>query len=103
MAVFLFAGKHGFRRAEIIKRARLYFYAMLRFQTKNDRDNFADYLVRQGATQTRRYRIDGRRVRLGLFPVSIETKAYMGLARNAGRSAMLALVRETRRSSDSGR
>jgi hypothetical protein len=53
MAVFLFAGKHGFREAEIIKRALLYFYAMLRFQTKNDRDNFADYLVRQGATQTR--------------------------------------------------
>jgi trehalose 6-phosphate synthase len=66
------------------------------FQTKNDRDNFADYLVRQGATQTRGgYEIDGRRVRLGAFPVSIETKAYMRLARNAGRSAMLALVRES--------
>src|SRR3984957_15962075 len=66
------------------------------FQTKNDRDNFADYLVRQGATQTRDgYEIDGRRVRLGAFPVSIETKAYMRLARNAGRSAMLALVRES--------
>ena len=68
------------------------------FQTKNDRDNFADYLVRQGATQTRDgYEIDGRRVRLGAFPVSIETKAYMRLARNAGRSAMLALVREKSR------
>jgi trehalose 6-phosphate synthase len=66
------------------------------FQTKNDRDNFADYLVRQGATQTRDgHEIDGRRVRLGAFPVSIETKAYMRLARNAGRSAMLALVRES--------
>jgi trehalose 6-phosphate synthase len=66
------------------------------FQTKNDRDNFADYLVRQGATQTRDgYEIDGRRVRLGAFPVSIETKAYMRRARNAGRSAMLALVRES--------
>jgi trehalose 6-phosphate synthase len=66
------------------------------FQTKNDRDNFADYLVRQGATQTRgSYEIDGRRVRIGAFPVSIETKAYMRLARNAGRSAMLALVRES--------
>ena len=66
------------------------------FQTKNDRDNFADYLVRRGATQARDgYEIDGRRVRLGAFPVSIETKAYMRLARNAGRSAMLALVRES--------
>src|SRR5271157_5631684 len=66
------------------------------FQTENDRDNFAHYLVRQGGTQRRgSYEIDGRRVRLGAFPVSIETKAYMRLARNAGRSAMLALVRES--------
>ena len=34
-------------------------------------------------------------MRLGAFPVSIETKAYMRLARNAGRSAMIALVRES--------
>ena len=66
------------------------------FQTKNDRDNFADYLVRLGATQIHgAYEIDSRRVRLGAFPVSIETKAYMRLARNAGRSAMVALVRES--------
>ena len=65
------------------------------FQTENDRDNFAQYLVSQGGTRTRSgYEIDGRRVRLGAFPVSIETKAYMRLARNAGRSAMVALVRE---------
>jgi len=71
-------------------------YDLVGFQTKNDRDNFADYLVRRGATQARDgYEIDGRRVRLGAFPVSIETKAYMRLARNAGRSAMLALVRES--------
>ena len=30
-------------------------------------------------------------MRLGAFPVSIETKAYMRLARNAGRSAMVEL------------
>jgi trehalose 6-phosphate synthase len=66
------------------------------FQTENDRDNFAHYLVQQGATQTRGgYEIDGRYVRLGAFPVSIETKAYMRLARNAGRSAMVSLVRES--------
>src|SRR6202011_2634453 len=65
-------------------------------QTENDRDNFAQYLVSQGGTRTRGgYEIDGRRVRLGAFPVSIETKAYMRLARNAGRSAMVALVRES--------
>jgi trehalose 6-phosphate synthase len=66
------------------------------FQTENDRDNFSHYLVQQGAAQLRNgYEIDGRRVRLGAFPVSVETKAYMRLARNAGRSAMVALVRES--------
>ena len=66
------------------------------FQTENDRDNFAHYLVRQGAAQIRGgYEFDGRFVRLGAFPVSIETKAYMRLARNAGRSAMVSLVRES--------
>jgi len=40
------------------------------FQTENDRDNFAQYLVSQGGTRTRGgYEIDGRRVRLGAFPV----------------------------------
>jgi len=66
------------------------------FQTENDRDNFAHYLVRQGAAQSRGgYEFDGRFVRLGAFPVSIETQAYMRLARNAGRSAMIELVRES--------
>ncbi len=66
-------------------------------QTENDRDNLAGYLVSRGAVQMRSccYEIDGRRVRLGAFPVSIETKAYARLARNAGRSAMIALVRES--------
>ncbi len=69
---------------------------LIGFQTENDRDNFAHYLVSQGASQTRGgYEIDGRFVRLGAFPVSIETKAYMRLARNAGRSAMVALIRES--------
>ena len=66
------------------------------FQTENDRDNFAHYLMTQGAVQSRGgHEIDGRRVCLGAFPVSIETKAYMRLARNAGRSAMIALVQES--------
>ncbi|MBV8323654.1 MAG: trehalose-6-phosphate synthase, partial [Hyphomicrobiales bacterium] len=65
------------------------------FQTDNDRDNFSQYLVRQGAIPTRGgYEFEGRFVRVGAFPVSIESKAYMRLARNAGRSAMVALVRE---------
>jgi trehalose 6-phosphate synthase len=71
-------------------------YDLVGFQTENDRDNFAHYLISQGATQTRTgYEFEGQKVRLGAFPVSIETKAYMRLARNAGRSAMVSLVRES--------
>jgi trehalose 6-phosphate synthase len=69
---------------------------LIGFQTKNDRDNFGHYLTTQGAVTMRGgYEFDGRFVRLGAFPVSIETKAYMRLARNAGRSAMVQLVRES--------
>ncbi len=72
-------------------------YDLVGFQTENDRDNFAHYLTTQGAVQGRggAYEIEGRQVRLGAFPVSIETKAYMRLARNAGRSAMVSLVKES--------
>ena len=75
----------------------LAYYNLVGFQTENDRDNFAHYLTSQGATQNRgsAYEFEGQQVRLGAFPVSIETKAYMRLARNAGRSAMIALVRES--------
>ena len=45
------------------------------FQTDNDRDNFSQYLARQGAIATRGgYEFEGRFVRLGALPVSIETK-----------------------------
>ena len=72
-------------------------YDLVGFQTENDRDNFARYLEALGATKSRNctYETNGRQVRLGTFPVSIETKAYQRLARNAGRSAMVALVRES--------
>ena len=75
----------------------LTYYDLVGFQTENDRDNFAHYLDDAGrdANPRRAYEFDGRQVRLGAFPVSIETKAYMRLARNAGRSAMIALVRES--------
>jgi trehalose 6-phosphate synthase len=74
----------------------LAYYDLVGFQTENDRDNFAQYLISQGAAQNRSgYEFEGQKVRLGAFPVSIETKAYMRLARNAGRSAMVALVRES--------
>jgi len=66
------------------------------FQTENDRDNFAHYLERLGARETRGgFEIDGRLVRLGAFPVSIETKAYKRLARTSGRSTLVSLVRQS--------
>ena len=72
-------------------------YDLVGFQTANDRDNFARYLEALGANKARgnAYEMNGRQVRLGTFPVSIETKAYQRLARNAGRSAMVALVKES--------
>ena len=75
----------------------LAYYDLIGFQTANDRDNFARYLTMRGARALRgdAYEVDGRHVRLGVFGVSIETKTYMRLARNAGRSAMVALVKES--------
>ena len=75
----------------------LSYYDLVGFQTENDRDNFAHYLTTLGAAQVRGgvFEIGSRKVRLGAFPVSIETKAYMRLARNAGRSALVDLVRES--------
>ena len=51
----------------------LTYYDLVGFQTENDRDNFAHYLTTLGA-QARggAFEIDGRKVRLGAFPVSIE-------------------------------
>ena len=74
----------------------LTYYDLVGFQTENDRDNFGHYLTTLGA-QSRGgvFEIESRKVRLGAFPVSIESKAYMRLARNAGRSALVALVRES--------
>ena len=75
----------------------LFHYDLVGFQTANDRDNFARYLIGRGANPIRggAYEIEGRQVKLGVFGVSIETKTYMRLARNAGRSAMVALVKES--------
>jgi trehalose 6-phosphate synthase len=72
-------------------------YDLVGFQTDNDRDNFASYLTAQGAKQLRSgaYEIDGLRVRLGAFPVSIETAIYARMARNAGRSPLVQRIKES--------
>jgi len=75
----------------------LAYYDLVGFQTENDRDNFANYLTLHGARQMRNgaYEIDGLRVRLGAFPVSIETAIYARMARNAARSPLVRRVKES--------
>jgi trehalose 6-phosphate synthase len=70
-------------------------YNLVGFQTENDRDNFEHYLVSQGGRPMRDgvLEMDGRRVRLGVFPVGVETAAYRRLARVAARSALVRQVR----------
>jgi trehalose 6-phosphate synthase len=69
----------------------LSFYDLVGFQTENDRENFGQYLMAQGARPGRdqSFIIDGRQVRVGAFPVSIETSAYARLARTSSRSAFM--------------
>jgi trehalose 6-phosphate synthase len=69
----------------------LTYYDLVGFQTENDRDNFAAYLSTvQGAKAGRdlTFEVEGRRTRIGAFPVSIETATYARLARNAARSPL---------------
>jgi trehalose 6-phosphate synthase len=75
----------------------LSYYDLVGFQTDNDRDNYAQYLVLQGAREGRNdtYEVDGRQVRLGVFAVGIETAVYHRLARNAVRSPLVARVKES--------
>ena len=66
-------------------------YNLVGFQTENDRDNFERYLVARGAEPIRdgALKVGQRRVRLGAFPVGIETATYRRLARAAARSALI--------------
>jgi len=72
-------------------------YDLVGFQTDNDRDNYARYLTMQGAKGGRgdTYEVGGRHVRLGVFPVGIETAVYQRLARRASRSPLAAQVKES--------
>ena len=64
-------------------------YDLVGFQTENDRDNFAAYLLAMPGAKKGRgltFEVEGRQTRIGAFPVSIETATYARLARNAARS-----------------
>ncbi len=76
----------------------LTYYDLVGFQTENDRDNFAAYLLTiPGAKEGRdlTFEVEGRRTRIGAFPVSIETATYARLARNAARSPLAKEIGES--------
>jgi trehalose 6-phosphate synthase len=83
------------RHKEIL--ASLIHYDLVGFQTENDRDNFARYLTSEGARPTRddAFEMEGRRVRLGVFPVAIETAAFQRLARTSSRSPLVQRTRDS--------
>ncbi|SDR08500.1 trehalose 6-phosphate synthase [Rhizobiales bacterium GAS191] len=84
------------RHQEIL--GTLSFYDLAGFQTENDRDNFGQYLATLGAQRGRdgqSFTLDGRQLRIGAFPVSIETAAYARLARNAVRSTFVREIEES--------
>ncbi|MFG1247019.1 alpha,alpha-trehalose-phosphate synthase (UDP-forming) [Xanthobacter flavus] len=67
----------------------LAYYDLVGFQTEGDRENFARYLETRGGQSTpdgTGCDIGGRRVRLGTFPVGIETGAFARRARHASRT-----------------
>jgi trehalose 6-phosphate synthase len=72
-------------------------YDLVGFQTDNDRDNFRQYLVSKGAQPIRdgALKFGGRRTRLGVFPVGIETVAFRRLARVAERCLLVQGVRSS--------
>ncbi len=74
----------------------LSYYDLVGFQTENDRMNYGRYLVASKATVSRdgtAYSIDGRMMRIGAFPVGIETEDYAELAIQAENTAFSNEVR----------
>jgi trehalose 6-phosphate synthase len=68
------------------------FYDLIGFQTEVDANNFSRYLtdecrLKQVADDT--FAIDGRSVRVGVFPVGVETEAFARLARRAVETAFV--------------
>jgi len=73
-------------------------YDLVGFQTDTDRDNFGRYLEERGGKQTLDpdvYEVGGRQVRIGAFPVGIETEAFSRRARHAGRTNYVKGFRES--------
>jgi trehalose 6-phosphate synthase len=73
-------------------------YDLVGFHTPQDAENFQRCLIRENigsSTGTGEHQIDGHRVRIGAFPVGIDTETFVRAAANAERNA---LVRRTKAS-----
>jgi trehalose 6-phosphate synthase len=70
-------------------------YDLVGFQTEGDADNFARYLTQQFGMKSRdgrTFHAGGRTVRLGAFPVGVETAEFERLARRSVRVGQVAEV-----------
>jgi trehalose 6-phosphate synthase len=73
-------------------------YDLVGLQTESDADNLGRYFALQGGIAARNggpFTFDGRRVQLGVFPVSIATQVYARAARKAIRSTAAAELRDS--------
>jgi trehalose 6-phosphate synthase len=67
-------------------------YDLVGFQTENDADNFARYLSKEcnmPSRDPRTFTAGNRKVRLGAFPVGVETAEFNRLARRTARSSFV--------------
>ena len=70
-------------------------YDVVGFQTEGDADNFAKYLTQQFRVPSRdgrTFNVGGRAVRVGAFPVGVETAEFERLARRSARIGEVAEV-----------
>lgn len=73
-------------------------YDLVGFQTEGDRENYARYLETRGgqpAPDGVSWDIGGRRVRLGTFPVGIETATFARRARHARRTSAVKTLEDS--------
>jgi len=69
-------------------------YDLVGFQTGDDAFNFSRYLARECGLHNRdfNFMVDGRTMRVGVFPVGIETEAFARLARDSERMPLVRKV-----------
>ena len=73
-------------------------YDLVGLQTEQDADNLGRYFEQQGAVAGRNrtsFAFNGRRVQVGAFPVSIDTRVYARVARAAARTAVAEELRDS--------